>query len=89
MKISTRKRWRMRNKDYLNKQRLVAYECKDMEKRIADLSIQVMDLYKDKDIIRKFVSDRVQDIGGIFESEESSKSDLSREEDTKKGKYWF
>ena len=60
-----------------------------MEKRIADLSRQVVDLYKDKDTIRKFVSDRVEDIGGIFESEESSKSDLSREEDTKKGKYWF
>ena len=75
--------------DYLEKQRLVAYECEAMEKRIADLSRQVVDLYKDKDIIRKFVSDRVEDIGGIFESEESSKSDLSREEDTKKGKYWL
>ena len=71
---------------FTKEQRLVAFENEALEKRIKKLSAEIMDLYREKDGIRKFVSERVNDIEGSFAVQDESKSEVEIEEDQKGGR---
>ena len=74
-------------KEFTKKQILVAEENEAFNKRITDLSAQVIKLSRDKDKIGEFVSQKIKDIAGGFVVMDEFKSEVEIEEDGKAGRF--